>query len=189
MSAQSDLTGTVLTSKRVLLRAFVFADAPDVFADASLTISRFMTWEPPPSLEAFAEIWPEWLRQMAAGSDLHLVIREASTSEFMGIAGLHGIGISEPTVGIWIKEAAHRLGYGRESIASILEWACAHVGAEALLYPVVEQNHPSRRLAESLKGVVVGTRELRKPGGVLFNQVVYRIPAPEEHRLKAVTNG
>jgi len=66
------------------------------------------------------------------------------------VAGLHDIGIPEPTVGIWIKESAHRLGYGRESIAAIMKWASAEVGARALIYPVVEQNIPSRRLAESL---------------------------------------
>jgi RimJ/RimL family protein N-acetyltransferase len=55
----------------------------------------------------------------AVGAELHLVIRLASTTEFLGVAGLH-IGSSEPEVGFWIKEIAHGMGYGRESIATIV---------------------------------------------------------------------
>jgi RimJ/RimL family protein N-acetyltransferase len=178
MKAHADLGGTGLWSERLSLRAFAAADAADILPEATLTISRYMTWEPPPSPAAFAEIWPGWLQQMTAGTDLHLVIRTASTNEFMGLAGLHQIGVPEPTVGIWIKQAAHGRGHGRESIAAILRWARIHLAANALIYPVVEQNQPSRRLAEGLGGVVVGTRELRKPNGVVFDQVIYRIPTP-----------
>jgi RimJ/RimL family protein N-acetyltransferase len=178
MTARRDLTGTAFASARLSLRAFAAADAHEIFAAASPTISRFMTWDPPPSLAAFAEIWPDWLRRMSAGSELHLVIRLASTGEFLGVAGLQAIGVSEPTVGLWIKEAAHRRGYGRETIAAIIDWAAAHVGAAAVTYPVVEQNLASRRLAESLRGVVIGAKELRKTSGAVFREVVYRIPAP-----------
>jgi len=43
---------------------------------------------------------------------------------------------------------------------------------------VVEENLASRRLAESLRGVVIGAKELRKTSGAAFREVVYRIPAP-----------
>jgi hypothetical protein len=52
------------------------------------------------------------------------------------------------------------------------------LGKQAVVYPVVEQNGPSRHLAESLGGSIVGARLLRKAGGVTYAQVVYRIPAP-----------
>jgi RimJ/RimL family protein N-acetyltransferase len=181
MTARRDLTGTAFASARLSLRAFAAVDAPEIFAAASPAISRFMTWDPPSSLAAFAEIWPDWLRRMSVGSELHLVIRLASTGEFLGVAGLQAIGVSEPTVGLWIKEVAHRRGYGRESIAAIIDWSAAHVGAAAVTYPVVEQNLASRRLAESLRGVVMGTKELRKTSGAVFREVVYRIPAAAAH--------
>jgi hypothetical protein len=43
-------------------------------------------------------------------------------------------------------------------------------------YPVAVENRRSRRVAESLAGVVVGTRMLRKPSGVVLDEVIYRIP-------------
>jgi RimJ/RimL family protein N-acetyltransferase len=177
MSAESDLTSIKLVATRLTLRAFTPADAPEIFATASPAITRFMSWDPSPSLAAFAEVWRQWLPRMAAGTDLSLFIRLRVADEFLGVAGIHRIGNAEPEVGIWLKETAHGLGYGREAIAAIVNWAPAHIGAAALLYPVAKQNLPSRRLAESLHGTIVGERNLRKSSGVVLDEVVYRIPA------------
>ena len=64
---------------------------------------------------------------------------------------------------------------GREAIAATIAWAREKVDAAAFIYPVAVQNHPSRHLAESLGGTLVGTRQLRKPSGVVLDEVVYRI--------------
>jgi RimJ/RimL family protein N-acetyltransferase len=177
MSAESDLTSIALFANRLALRAFTPADAAEIFAAATPTITRFMAWDPSPSLTAFAEVWRQWLRRMTAGTDLSLVIRLRATDEFLGVAGIHRIGSPEPEVGIWLKEPAHGLGYGREAIGTIVQWAPSHIGAAALIYPVAKQNLPSRRLAESLHGAVVGERDLRKSNGVVLDEIVYRIPA------------
>ena len=180
MGAESDLTGIELLASRLSLRAFTPADAPEIFAAVSPTITRFMSWDPSPSPAAFAEVWRQWLPRMTAGTDLSLVIRLRATDEFLGVAGVHRIGGAEPEVGIWLKEAAHGLGYGREAIAAIVQWAPAHIGAAALIYPVAKQNLPSRRLAESLHGTIIGERNLRKSSGVVLDEVVYRIPAARD---------
>lgn len=113
--------------------------------------------------------------RIASGTDLPLVVRLKTTGEFLGMIGLHHIGSPEPEIGIWIKEVAHGLGYGREAIAATIAWAREKVDAAAFIYPVAVQNHPSRHLAESLGGTLVGTRQLRKPSGVVLDEVVYRI--------------
>jgi RimJ/RimL family protein N-acetyltransferase len=177
MSSESDLAGITLFANRLALRTFTPADAPEIFAAVSPTITRFMAWDPSPSLAAFAEVWRQWLLRMAAGTDLSLVIRLYAADEFLGVAGIHGIGGAEPEVGIWLKETAHGLGYGREAIGAIVKWAPAQIGAAALIYPVAKQNHPSRRLAESLHGILVGERNLRKSSSVVLDEVIYRIPA------------
>ena len=114
---------------------------------------------------------------MAAGTDVSLVVRLTSTGEFLGMAGLHQIGDPEPEIGIWIKEAAHGAGYGREAIAATIDWASRRLELAAFTYPVAVENRPSRRLAESVGGALVGTRQLRKPSGIILDEVVYRIPA------------
>jgi RimJ/RimL family protein N-acetyltransferase len=180
MSPDTGLQNIVLISERLTLQSFSEHDAGESFAFATPTLTRFMAWDPSPSPAAFAQIWREWLPKMAAGTDLALVVRVKSTGEFLGMAGLHGIGGAEPEIGIWIKEAAHGAGYGREAVATTIAWACRWVGATAFTYPVAVENLPSRRLAESIGGKITGTRKLRKLSGVVLDQVVYRIvpPAP-----------
>jgi RimJ/RimL family protein N-acetyltransferase len=172
-----DLRKTGLASQRLSLTAFAPADAAEVFAAVTPTLTRFMAFEPSPSLAAFADIWKAWLPQMAAGTELFLVLRLKPSGEFLGIAGLHALDNPEPETGIWIKESAHGLGYGREAVATAIAWAARELGAQAFIYPVVEENGRSRRLAESLGGVVVGTRRLRK-SAIEYPEVVYRIPCP-----------
>ena len=183
MGADSDLTGIELLANRLSLRAFTPADAPEIFAAVSPTITRFMSWDPSPSPAAFAEVWRQWLPRMTAGTDLSLVIRLRATGEFLGVAGIHRIGSAEPEVGIWLKETAHGLGYGREAVAAIVQWSPAHIGATALIYPVAKQNRPSRRLAESLHGTIIGERNLRKSSGVVLDEVAYRIPAATDRSV------
>ncbi len=178
MGDLTDLRQVALTSTRLTLRAFTAADAPDAFAHATPTVTRFMAWDPSPSLAAVAEAGSAWLPRMAAGIEVSLVVRLASTGEFLGVVGLHGIGEPEPKIGLWIKEAAHRQGYGREALATTIAWGRRTLGATAVIYPVSVENRPSHRLAESLGGMPIGTRQLRKPSGVVLDEVVYRIAAP-----------
>jgi RimJ/RimL family protein N-acetyltransferase len=166
-----------LSSQRLLLRSFTGDDAQEAFLAATPSVTRFMGWEPAPSLEAFELIWQSWIPKMRAGTDVHFVVRRRSSLEFLGAAGLHNTVISEPEVGIWIKEMLHGFGYGREAVAMVAAFA-GDLGKPAVVYPVVEQNGPSRRLAESLGGRIIGTRLLRKAVGVEYPEVVYRIPVP-----------
>jgi RimJ/RimL family protein N-acetyltransferase len=145
---------------------------------ATPTIARFMSWEPAPSLEAFERIWQSWIPKMRAGADVSLAVRHKASLEFLGAAGLHNTAAIEPEAGIWIKESQHGHGYGREAVAMILAFAANTLGKQAVVYPVVERNGPSRRLAENLGGRVIGARLLRKASGVEYPEVVYRIPAP-----------
>jgi hypothetical protein len=67
MSVESDFRGIALASERLSLRAFTPVDAPEIFDATSLTITRFMAWDPSPSMEVFAEAWREWLLRMRSG--------------------------------------------------------------------------------------------------------------------------
>ena len=176
-----DLSLVSVSSQRLLLRPFAPEDAVEVFAATTPTFTRYMGWEPPPSLEAFAPIWQSWSPKMHAGTDIFFVVRLRSTLEFVGMAGLHDAYAPEPEAGIWIKECRHGHGYGREAVAAVIACAGSKLGKPAVVYPVVLQNGPSRRLAESLGGTLVGTRTLSKPDGI-HPEVVYRIPAtPSAH--------
>jgi RimJ/RimL family protein N-acetyltransferase len=173
-----DLTSTSFSSTRVVLRSFAPGDAREAFAAATPTVTRYMSWDPAPCLDAFEKIWRDWLPMMAKGTDVHFVVRLNTSQEFLGMAGLHNIGASEPEAEIWIKEAKHGNGYGRDAVAAVVSFAAGALGKKAVLYPVAEVNGPSRRLAQSLGGKIIGSRLLRKSSGIEYPQVVYRIPVP-----------
>jgi RimJ/RimL family protein N-acetyltransferase len=171
-----DLRRLVLTSNRLRLAAFQPSDAAEIFAAVTPRVTRFMTFDPEPSLGAFAAVWREWLPKMATGGDAFLVLRLKESAEFLGVAGLHGLGADEPKAGLWLKEAAQGQGYGPEAVTTIIDWAARDCGARAVLWPVVETNRPSRRLAEALGGAVIDKGRLRK-GEIEHPEVIYRIPA------------
>jgi RimJ/RimL family protein N-acetyltransferase len=174
-----NLSGTRILSKRLDMRAFTPADAKEVYGAVTPRLTQYMSWSPAPSLGVFSETWKRWLVKMAAGTDVSLVIRMASSQEFLGVQGLHGVTDLEPEVGIWIKEAAQNRGYGSEAVGTLITWAAHILGRQAVLYPAVEENAPSRRIAEKLGGVIIGAKRHRKSPTVEHNLVLYRIPARE----------
>ena len=173
-----DLSSVSLSSQRLLLKSFTGHDAREAFEAATPTIARFMSWEPAPSFEEFSLIWQSWIAKMHAGTDVSFAVRLKPSLEFLGAAGLHKTDAAEPEVGIWIKESQHGYGYGREAVEMIVAFVADDLSKRAVVYPVVEQNGPSRRLAESLGGKIIGTRRLRKAAGIEYSEIVYRIPSP-----------
>ena len=121
-----------------------------------------------------------WIAEAIWGHRLERQPFSALLLEFLGMAGLHNTSAAEPEMGIWIKESQHGYGYGQEAVAAVISFAARDLGKRAFVYPVVERNGSSRRLAESLGGSIVGSRLLRKADGVEHPEVVYRIPAPTD---------
>ncbi|WP_432261345.1 GNAT family N-acetyltransferase [Cupriavidus sp. TMH.W2] len=161
-----------IRSARLTLLPFRGDDAIEAFPCITPTLARFMDWEPAPSLRAFEAVWQGWLANMAGGSEFVFTIRRADDSLFLGLAGLHHADTTAPELGIWIREDCHGHAYGREAVTAVAHWALANLAPSHLVYPVAEQNWPSRRIAESLGGVVVGQATTRK-----YERLIYRIPA------------
>jgi len=76
-----------------------------------------------------------------------------------------------PELGLWLKESAHRQGFGREVVAALVEWGHATLSKASFLYPVAIQNTASRRIAEKLHGEIIGSHKNSK-----YESVIYRIP-------------
>ncbi|ESY72901.1 acetyltransferase [Mesorhizobium sp. LNHC252B00] len=160
-----------INSERLRLKLFTADDAEDLFAAITAAITRFMQWEPPQSLVAFAEVWQSWLAPIHDGSDLHFVVRALANNRCLGLVGLHAAKTACPELGIWIREDAQGNGIGREAIAAVAGWASEILGPDCFEYPVAESNVASRKVAERLGGVIIGSRSNPK-----YAAVVYRIP-------------
>ena len=86
-----------------------------------------------------------------------------------------------PELGLWLKESAHGQGFGSEVVASLVEWGHATFGKEYFTYPVAIRNTASRRIAEKLRGEIVGSRTNPK-----YDSVVYRIPVRESDSVASL---
>jgi RimJ/RimL family protein N-acetyltransferase len=159
----------VIHSPRLQLSHFQMIDAQDVFRCITPAIAKFMPWEPPS--------WSEYLTrcekrvQTPDPNQFAFVIRRLHNLECIGMASFEDADSVSPEVGLWLKESAHRQGFGREVVAALIEWGYATLGKESFLYPVAVQNIASRRIAERLNGEVIGNRKNPK-----YDSVVYRIP-------------
>lgn len=167
------ITDTGISTPRLELRPLTPEDVAEIFAAITPELTRFMAWEPPVSPAAMAGSQLRQISAMAAGTDLHLVIRLKDVGEFLGSAGLHTIGSAEPELGIWIKETAQSRGYGSEAIAALAAWAAPRFAIASFIWPVADDNVRSRRLAEALGGVPI--RSTVRPK---YRAIIYRIPAP-----------
>lgn len=160
-----------IESNRLSIRPFAASDADATFSCITPSLTRFMAWDPPACRADFDSVWQSWLPAIDDGSDFVFAVRQRNDGGFLGLAGLHRVRTESPELGIWIREECHGQGFGREAVCAVAQWASRTLGAESFIYPVAEQNFPSRRIAESLCGVILERRETPK-----YRSVVYRIP-------------
>lgn len=168
----SDLSQCRVNTDRLLITPFTAADADDVYQAITPTLTRFMNFEPEESPTAFANVWENWLPLIREGEEAIFVARLHGSKQFVGMGGVHSLHTPTPELGIWVKENLHGQGYGREITLAITAWASERYHPQYFIYPVAEQNTPSRRIAESLGGVIKGRRE-----NIKYDCVVYHLPA------------
>lgn len=160
----------IIQSPRLRLSQFQRTDAREVFRCITPAIAKFMPWEPPS--------WSEYVTRCEnrlkspEPNKFSFVIRRLDNRECLGMASFEDADSVSPELGLWLKESAHGQGFGREVVASLVEWGHASLGKESFTYPVAVQNIASRRIAEKLHGEIIGNRTNPK-----YNSVVYRIPS------------
>ena len=110
----------VIQSPRLQLSQFQMMDAPEVFGCITPAIARFMPWEPPSWSEYVARC--EKRVQAPDPNKFSFVIRRLDNRECLGMASLEGADLVSPELGLWLKESAHRQGFGREVVAALVDW-------------------------------------------------------------------
>ena len=69
--------------------------------------------------------------------------------------------------------------YGREAIKILRHWAIENIDFDYAIYPVDKANIASRKIAESLGGMVIKERKVKTMRGRYLDEVVYKIPKTE----------
>jgi RimJ/RimL family protein N-acetyltransferase len=165
-----------LESERLILASISLEDRDDIFQNFTEDIATYLYPQPPEKIEETEKFIVRAMAQNAAGTDMQLVIRKKETNEFIGCCGLHDAKTSTPEPGIWLKKNAHGNHFGREAVTRLKRYADENLTYDFLRYPVAKENWPSRKIAESLGGIVV--KEFVKPNanGKMMDEVEYHIP-------------
>ena len=88
--------------------------------------------------------------------------------------GLHSIN-DVPEFGVWTKKSSHGNGYGKEAIHALYKWACRNIEFDYITYPVDKRNVASRKIPESLGGVVAKEYKQENLAGFELDEVEYHI--------------
>ncbi|HMS91077.1 MAG TPA: GNAT family N-acetyltransferase [Candidatus Absconditabacterales bacterium] len=147
-----------IETERLLLVPITMEYAEEIFKEFTPEITTYMF---PKSAEHISEterFIQESIEKMLIGNNYQTVILDKLSKEFLGCVGLHIENPLMPELGIWIKKSAFGKKIGREAVAGVTNRAQKNLEFEYLFYPVDQENIPSRKIAESIGGIVQ-TRE------------------------------
>jgi [ribosomal protein S5]-alanine N-acetyltransferase len=182
-----DLESLDIQGKRICLCAIEEKYAPVIFEEFSDEITYFMFPKPAEKIEETLAYIHTTRKGMKEGFDLVFAILKKENKEFLGCCGFHGKSNPiTPELGIWIKKSAHGEKYGREAIFTVTQWAVENVEFDYLIYPVDRDNIPSRKIPESLGGIVYEENKVKTMRGTYLNEVVYKITKNDITRNMAV---
>lgn len=165
-----------INTNRLSLIPITRDHAPEIFCEFTKEITTFMYPKPADKIKETYQFIDGAIVKNNTGEQLQMVILNKETKEFLGCAGLHDIKTRTPELGIWLKKSAHGFGYGQETIAGLESWAQKNLDFDYLKYPVDKRNIPSRKIPESLGGVIAAEFKQKNLFGDELDEVEYRIP-------------
>lgn len=146
-----------------------------VFENFTEEITTYMVPAPAKEIAETHRVVDNFIRQRSEGTDLVFAILNHETGEFLGLCGLHHIDTKTPELGIWTKAGAHGSHVGRRAIWTLYAWGKEHLSYDYIKYPVDRKNVPSRKIPESLGGVLEDEYKVQNMAGAMLDIVEYRL--------------
>ncbi|KAJ3152747.1 hypothetical protein HDU86_005505 [Geranomyces michiganensis] len=172
---------TRLKTDRLILTQPQESDAEEISAGIQASLSElreFMPW-------AWTDTTEEYQRERAVrvrdnwakGLDLPFVVRDRSTGDFIGCAGIHRIDYEtrRTDIGYWIVTEHTGKGYASEAAARMFQFAVDDMRLTRVAIICNERNHKSASIARRLGFVFEGILRKYAKGvhGELFNLMVF----------------
>ncbi len=171
--AARDLTGTMLTTGRLVLTAPGAADIDAIYRICQDPDIQAWTMVPSPYEYEHARHFVEQAvpAGLAAGTDAVFGVYRAVGGDLLGMVRLHGITAPDARhgaraeIGYWTAPAARRQGYTAEAVRAVCRWGLAQLGLQRIEWIAFDGNDASRRLAVKVGFTIEGT---------LRNRMVHR---------------
>lgn len=146
-----------IITDRLLIVPISLIYRDSIFDEFTEEVAKFLIPKPTNNLEDTISFINNSLKNTLDGKELQLVALDGISKEFLGCLGLHDIDTKIPELGLWFKKSVWGLGYGKESMSALKQWAKDNLVYDKIIYPAFKDNIPSRKIAEFLGGKV--TRE------------------------------
>lgn len=173
-----------IETERLLLVPITMQYAQEIFKEFTPEITTYMFPKSADDISETENFIKDAMQKMEQWKELQIVILDKATKEFLWCWGMHKITTKTPEPGIRIKKWAFGKKIWREAVAWLADRAQKSLDVDYLFYPVDKDNIPSRKIAESLWGIVqkdehgneiVTTKETLDAGRKI-HCVEYRIP-------------
>lgn len=178
-----DMKTLKIETERLLLVPITMQYAEDIFREFTPEITRYMTPKSAENISETQSFIKSSMQKIIDNKTYQAVILDKHTQEFLWCVWLHIREISTPELGIWVKKSAFGKKIWREAVIWVADRAQKNLDFEYLLYPVDKDNISSRKIAESLWGMlqtndhgeeIVTIEDTMEPGRIM-NSVEYRI--------------
>lgn len=143
-----------IETERLLLVPITMQYAEDIFREFTPEITRYMTPKSAEDISETQQFIHNAIAKMEEWKVYQAAILDKYTQEFLWCVGLNMKDMVHPELGIRIKKSAHGKKIWREAVAGVEDRAQQNMDFEYLFYPVDKDNIGSRKIAESLWGVV-----------------------------------
>jgi [ribosomal protein S5]-alanine N-acetyltransferase len=170
-----NLLDITINSDRLKLVSTSEIYANDIFNEFSKDLTVFMYPKPAEKIDETLSFINTSREKMEKGEQLQVVILNKITGEFLGGTGVSELNTDTPELGIWIKKSAHGHKYGREAVKTLKKWIDKNYSYKYIIYPVDKRNLPSRKIAESLGGIIENEYAKENMQGNILDEVEYRI--------------
>ena len=170
-----NLLNVFIESERLKLIPTSEEYAQEIFKEFSDDLTVFMYPKPAKKIGETLSFINLSRKSMQKGEQLQVVILNKLTNEFIGHGGISKLNTDTPELGIWIKKSVHGHKFGREAVKALKEWIDKNKSYKYIIYPVDKRNIPSRKIAESLGGVIEDEYKKENMSGNILDEVEYRI--------------
>lgn len=170
-----DLREEKIITERLLLIALSEKYLELIFKEFTPEITTYMFPASPKEIFETKAYIDSMQPKLISGEEFPVVILNKETGEFLGGGGVHKLNTQTPELGIWIKKSAHGNKYGQEAVAGLKKWIDDTITYNYIIYPVAKENIASRKIAESLGGIIEATYEKLNRSGKILDEVEYRI--------------